>query len=200
MIATKREKTDLAISFWRWLFRGTGAKPGYKKAIDKWLPFHFSIGVALSLVVPISLSRAANAVLLPLAGIFVGLSFAWAGNAIVLLQSKEIGRLSNYLGGGFPEYVFTFQFAILTIITCLALWGLAALGVFDKTWPTRRIGLFYFSIKTFLYSFSSLTLRECWTVVVGAQSMLLLQKRIKEVDEKRKEEGEKDRDQIETHL
>lgn len=168
------------ISYWYWLFHGSGGKPGYRRLLNKWLLFHFLIGFLVSLAVSDALASAANTVLLPLAGIFVGLSFAWVGNAQALLQSAEISKLSDYHAGGYKEYVFVFQTAVLTILVTLIIWGLAGLRVFDTGWPTAAHPKMYLIIKVVLFCFASMTIRECWHVVMGAQMLLLVQKEIKD--------------------
>ncbi len=167
------------INYWSWFFKGSGGNPGYSRVLNKWILFHLLVGIVLSLLVTLDLGACADTVLLPLAGIFVGLSFAWAGNAQALLQSKEIQELSEHHEGGFIEYVFVYQTAILSILVTLVLWGIAGLQVFDKQWPTTSNITIYFCIKVFLFMLSSLTLRECWHVVMGAQWMLLIQNEIK---------------------
>lgn len=168
------------ISYWQWLFKGSGGRAGYRRLLDKWLFLHIPVGVLLAHLIPLDLQACANTVLLPLAGILVGLSFAWAGNAQALLQTEEIGKLSEYHKGGFVEYVFIYQTAILTILVTLIFWGFAGLGIYDQTWPTRCNPKIYFSVKTFLFVLSSLTLRECWQVVSGAHWMLRIRKEIKD--------------------
>lgn len=171
--------------FWSWFFRGSGAGPGIVRFLDRWLLVHIAAGVALALVVPIPLQDAATSLLLPVAGIFIGLSFAWGGNAQALLQSGEVETLSSFKEGGYEEYVYTFQAAILIILITLVLWAIAGLGVFDCVWPVRESVLEYGVIAGTLYFFSSLTLRECWHVVLGAQSLLLARFRIRQADIKR---------------
>lgn len=166
--------------FWSWFFRGSGAGPGIVRFIDRWLLAHIAIGTALSLIVPMPLEEAATSLLLPVAGIFIGLSFAWGGNAQALLQSAEVEGLSRFKEGGYEEYVYTFQAAILVILITLVLWALAGLGVFDCVWPANRGGKEYGMVAGILYFFSSLTLRECWHVVLGAQSLLLIRFRIRQ--------------------
>lgn len=166
------------VKYWRWLFSGQG----YKSVLNVWLVLHFIIGVFLSLIVIPDLQSCSSAVLLPLAGIFVGLSFAWAGNAQALMQSSEIYKLSQFHEGGFVEYVFVYQTAILSILVTLVLWGLAGLGVFDMVWPTKDHPSLYFIVKAFLFVMASLTLRECWQVVMGASWMLRIQRRIKQLE------------------
>ena len=122
----------------------------------------------------------ANTVLLPLVGILIGLSFAWAGNAQAMLQTREIASLSDYHEGGFAEYVYLYQTAILIILITLVLWGFAGLKVFDSWWPTQTANYPYFATKAFLFMLASLTLRSCWQVIMGSQWMLLAQKKIKE--------------------
>lgn len=165
--------------FWTWFFRGTGGKPGYRKFLDRWFFFHLILGIALAWVVPISLKEAANAVLLPLAGIFIGLSFAWGGNAQALLQTEEIEKLTDYHPGGFEDYIYTFQAAILAILVTLAGWGFAGLGLFDDVWPKTSSRPAYLCVAGSLFFLASLTIRECWHVVLGAQLMLIARRKIK---------------------
>src|SRR5215831_6519115 len=125
------------------------------------------------------LTTAGDTVLLPLAAILVGLCFAWAGNAQALLQTEDLQKMSEFHPGGFSEYVYTYESAILAILVTLVAWSFAGFGVFDKTWPTPISKYAYFVVKTLLFALSSLTLRECWHVVLGAQWMLLTRHKIK---------------------
>lgn len=168
------------ISFWRWFFRGSGAGPGVRRYLDWWLLIHFAVGAGLAFILPISLEKAGTGLLLPLAGIFIGLSFAWGGNAQALLQSSEITELSLHRSGGYEEYLYTYQSAVLLILLSLCLWAIAGLGIFDAVWPVCRSGSAYKSIAGVLFFFASITLRECWHVVLGAQSMLLVRFKIRE--------------------
>lgn len=162
-----------SLSFWRWFFRGTGGRTGFRRLVNAWLLFHLAIGAALAFIIPVDLGTAANAVLLPLAGVLVGLSFAWGGNAQALLQATEIEKLAEKHEGGIADYAFTFQAAILCVLLTLVVWGIAGLQIFDKAWPTPARPHTYFGVKTVLLSLSSLTVRECWHVVLGAQALLL---------------------------
>jgi len=77
------------VNYWRWFIKGSGAGAGITKFLDRWLALHIVLGIALALIVPIKTGEAATNFLLPLAGIFIGLSFAWGGNAQALLQSPK---------------------------------------------------------------------------------------------------------------
>jgi hypothetical protein len=165
--------------FWTWLLTRNTFRPGWRKYWNWWLALHVMIGGFLAWLVPLSLKDAANAVLLPLAGIFIGLSFAWAGNAQALMQTDEIQLVADHHRGGFAEYVFTFQAAVLTILTTLVAWGLAGLGVFDRECVWACPSWSYVGIRTLLFAAASITLRECWQVVLGAQWMLLSQRKVK---------------------
>ena len=162
-------------AYWTWFFKGSGGKPGFRRLVNLWLAFHIVVGLSLSYLVKSSLDQCANAVLLPLAGILIGLSFAWAGNAQALLQSKEIGKLTEHHEGGFVEYVYVYQTAILTILIALILWGLAGLKIFEDQWPTSSCEVGYFTVKALLFLFSSMALRECWHIVLSVQWMLIAQ-------------------------
>lgn len=167
------------LNYWRWFFRGTGSRPGFRRLVNTWLVVHLSIGAGVARLVGLDVATSANSVLLPLVGILVGLSFAWAGNAQALMQSPEIEELSTYHPGGFAEYVYAYQTAILAILLTLVLWGLAGLHVFDGTWPTEARAQLYFMVKALLFALCSLTLRECWHVVMAAQLMLIVRKEIR---------------------
>lgn len=172
-------------TFWRWFFRGTGEGPGVLRFWDRWLLPHALIGVFLAVALPITLKEAATALLLPVAGIFIGLSFAWGGNAQALLQTSEIENASNFRAGGYEEYVFTFQAAILLILITLGMWAIAGLAIFDDVWPTKENYRVYGTIASILFFLSSMTLRECWHVVLGAQSLLIMRFKIKQSKKKR---------------
>jgi hypothetical protein len=167
------EMSEDLTKFWSWFFYGGGGKPGYRRLINVWLLGHLVVGCVLAGLIRVEMRAAANTVLLPLAGILVGLSFAWAGNAQALLQTTEMENLSKHRRGGFAEYVYTYQAAILCILFTLVLWGVAGLELFDDLWPTANHFKSYLAVKALLFTFSSLTLRECWHVVMSAQLMLL---------------------------
>ena len=163
--------------FWKWLFCGLNDRPGFLQLIDRWFPFHVVIGLVLAKFVDMSLHEAAQTFLLPLAGIFIGLSFAWVGNALALLQASEIEKIANYHPDGIRTYVYTFQLAILVILLTLVAWGLAGLKVF--TLPVFSNSCIQYGIEAGLYVMASLTLRECWHVVIGSQLLILSRHQIR---------------------
>lgn len=164
-----------SISFWYWFFRGSGGKPGYRRLVNRWLVLHFVFGTAVAAIVQVDLSTAAGSVLLPLVGVLIGLCFAWSGNAQALLQADELQDLAEFHSGGFRDYVFTYQAAIFAILVTLVAWALAGFQVFDRSWPTSFRPFWYGVVENSLFALSSVTLRECWHVVLGAQWMLLSQ-------------------------
>ena len=138
----------------------------------------------MGFLVPVGATDAARSVLLPLASVFVGMSFAWIGNAQAILQSPEIDRLADVHPGGIETYVYAYQSAILAIIVTLVLWGIAALGVVDLPCPWSCPRFTYPVAKSALYMLASLTIRECWHVVMGAQMLLLTQRYVKRLPPK----------------
>lgn len=173
--------------YWNWFFFGYGRRPGFAKFLDRWLVAHFAVGCLLAWLVRISVSDAATTILLPLAGVLVGLSFAWGGNAQAVLGSDEFDAISDQHSGGIEEYAFTFQNAILCLLVTLALWGLAGLKVFDTTWPTAKCPNLLFAVEAALYFLGSLSLRECWQVVLAAHYLLVMRK--KAIDAKKQQEA-----------
>lgn len=166
-------------SFWKWFFSGIDGRPGYRKVANVSLFLHLGVGLTLTFLVPVTLREAANSVLLPLTGIFIGLSFAWGGNAQALLQTEEVERVTTFHPGGAAHYIFTFQAAIVAILATLGCWGLAGLGIFDLRWPVTPSSIPYRIVSIVMYMLTSLTVRECWHVVLGAQTLLLLRQTIR---------------------
>jgi hypothetical protein len=192
------------INFWKWFFIGgdvdepaTGQgnelysknKAGIFAYIDIWLFLHIIIGCLLMLIVPVKINDAAKSILLPLAGIFIGLTFAWGGNAVTLMQSEEINILADYKRGGLREYVFKFQAAIFVLLFTMVSWGLAGLDVFERFYSNSGPNILYRSIEVFLFFLVSLSIRDCWHVVMGAQAMILYKRKIRKAMDKSKTNG-----------
>jgi len=161
--------------YWTWLFRGLSGKPGIAKFWNVWLLLHLAVATGLTLWVSLPLSEVARTMMLPLAGIFVGLSFAWAGNAQALLQSDEIEKIFERHTDGIENYIYTFQTAILTVLLSLVGWGLSGLKVFDH----HSLSCIAPYIEGMLYFTSSIAFRECWHVILGSQLLILNRYKIK---------------------
>jgi hypothetical protein len=163
------------LDFWKWFFVGRDSRAGWKRFVNRWLILHAGVGALLIWLIPVTLEKSAQTVLLPLAGVFVGMTFAWVGNAQAVLQSPELDRVSANRAGGIEDYVHTFQAAILTILTTLVVWGSAALGLLERPcgWACPTWG--YEVVGAALYGLASLALRECWHVMLGAQMLFLMQ-------------------------
>jgi hypothetical protein len=161
------------VTYWRWFLQGSGGRPGYRSVISAWLVLHVAAGAILAWSVDLSLERSASTVLIPLVSVLVGLSFAWGGNAVGLLQTKGVRDLTSQHPGRLPEYAFIFQTAILVVLVALVVWGVAGLGVFDARWPTSARGKSYAVLETLLYAIASLTVREAWHVAFGTQALLV---------------------------
>lgn len=161
-------------SFWRWLIFGLEGPSGLRMLLlNPWILVHIMTGVGLAELVDFPIYEAAQLFLFPLAGIFIGLSFAWAGNAQALLMEKEIEWLADFHPDGIHTYVYTFQLAILVILVTLVIWGLAALRIFEV------IQQHNFVVEVVLYFLASLTVRECWHVVLGSQLLILARRAVR---------------------
>ena len=165
--------------FWGWFFRGRdGRRCGFLRVFDEWTPVHIILGFLISKIVPLSIYDSASGMLLPLSGALIGLTFAWAGNANALLQTEELDAVTEQSKGSFQRYVFTYQAAILVVLGAIVIWAIASLQVFEATWPGQNSNA-YFVIKVALFSYTSLTVRECWHVVLGTHLMLIAKNKIK---------------------
>jgi len=169
--------------YWTWLFKGLNGKPGIAKFLNVWLLLHIAVATALAIWISIPLAEVARTMMLPLAGIFIGLSFAWAGNAQALLQTDEIEKLAEQHEDGIENYIYTFQTAILAILLSLVGWGLAGLKAFDA----NSLSIIAPFVEWILYLISSIALRECWHVILGSQLLILNRSEIKSSKSKRGE-------------
>jgi len=155
--------------YWKWLFKGLNGKAGLRKFLDVWIIFHALIAYALSEIITMPLHDVSRTLMLPIASIFIGLSFAWAGNAQALLQTEELKKLFENHTDGLKNYIYTFQTSILIILVLLVGWGLAGLQVFQGVYVPYLPRL----PELVLYFISSLAFRECWHVVLGSQILIL---------------------------
>jgi hypothetical protein len=169
------------INYWTWFFRGRNGDAGWRSVFNWWLLWHVVVGLVISRLVVLPLNEAAKAVLLPMAGVFVGMSFAWVGTALSIIQTEEIDALAKEHPVGIESYVYTFQTAILILLISLTAWGIAGLGAFERPCHLLCPWWGYAAMSVCLYAFASLTLRECWHVVLGSQMLLLYQRAIKKV-------------------
>ena len=139
---------------------------------------HGAVGIVVANAVQLNVTDAARATLLPLAGVFVGMSFAWVGSAQAISQSIEVDKLAKRNPAGFESYVYPFQLAILGMLVALGAWGLGALGLFDQRCLWRCPGWSYTAVESALYGLASLVFRLCWQVVLGSQMLLLYQRAV----------------------
>ena len=155
---------------------GTKGRPGIVAFADRWLFLHIAVGLLLAKYVAVPLNEVANSFLLPLAGILIGLVFAWGGNATALLQTDEIEDMTMHHPEGFEYYLFKFQTAILVVMAILIAWGFAGLRLYELA-PSHRLQK---AVAVLLYASSSVAMRECWHVVLMAQGLLLARRQIRE--------------------
>ncbi len=163
-------------SFWRWWFRY-----GTTRYFDRWLLVHIVFGYFLATNVTMNFEHAASVIVIPLVGVLVGLSFAWAGNALAMLQSTELALMASKNPRGMKDYLYTYQAAILALIVCIVLWSLVALGLHHIK---LFAGLSPFQIilgKMGFFALSSLSIRECWQIVLSTQWLLLSKHKINEL-------------------
>lgn len=165
------------LAFWPWF-----ARTGVRTLVDAWLVIHVGIGFALATAVTPALSQVAQNVFLPFASVLVGLAFAWGGNAMAVLQSRELHEIGKQpvASDAYRDWVFQYQFAILVVMLVLVVWALAALGVTDRVAqliPHQSLTACRLAGRTAAFALSSVAIRESWSVVLGVHSMLLAQNR-----------------------
>lgn len=175
------------ISFFTWFLKGFGgSKSGLKRIFDGWLIFHILIGISLAFIIDTPIKDVSRVILLPLMGILIGLTFAWAGNAQGFIQTKEIIEVSKNKPGGYIDYIFIYQFSIFSVLLCTGVWAIAAFDIkqidcFDR--PVHPRFLTYLQktgIKSILYFTLSFTIREAWSTIQGVHYFLIVKNKIYE--------------------
>ncbi len=157
-------------SFWQWFFRGT-ANDGWRLFVSINSLTHAVIAIILSTLIAKDLASIAGLVILPLAGVLVGMTFAWGANAYAIIQTKEIRLLAKQRSGGVSRYAYLYQLAILVILTTLILWGIIALFADKDFKKSSPICNFVFSFV--LWFLTSLSVNECWSTIEATRSLLM---------------------------
>lgn len=160
-------------TFWQWLWHGLGDRPGFHRLLG-WPAFaHLLVGILAAYAVSKPLHEVAAQALFPLIGIFVGLTFSWAGNAHALLQSKEVLKIARNRSGGIAEYVYTFQLCVLVVLLVITAWMFPLLGLEYFGSAFIEVDKFNLIAGVLLYSLISLAFRTSWQAVLGANMLLL---------------------------
>lgn len=165
--------------FWHWLIIGdrsssrshevASKSPGIYKLFNVWSIIYICIAIYITNTFVIELKVLAASMLLPAAGLFIGVAFAWGGNAHAILQTKEIEELAQYKDGGFEDYAYTFQLSMLIVLLTITLWTLAGIGIFENL-PSPYIQY----VTIFILSLSAIAIRECWHIIVGSTELLIM--------------------------
>jgi len=172
-----KEHIRKELSFWHWLHQ-----EGLRRLRDRWAFAHGSIGALLAWSMDTPLSTIATSALIPIGSLIVGLAFAWSGNIGALLQSVELQEIGTHDNGRtFRNWVFTYQLAVLVVLTTACVWSLIAAGFFENgivgtaiawTLPewSHTMG------RALAFALMSLTVRECWQVALGTPRKILAQR------------------------
>lgn len=170
---TRERKDGSSIStFWEWFFWGRNGKPGIGKLLDGWIILDILVGAFCYAYVDKPLSCVAGSVLLPLSGIFIGISLAWNGAAQAIIDSDEIRLMGEFHERGYAEYPYTFQNAVLIIFITLAFWGVASLELFEQSFLVS-FPFGHYLIHVVLYGLASMCLRICWRTISFSHELLL---------------------------
>lgn len=163
-------------TFWQWLFRNGDTAAGWRRLVDGFLALHLLVGATVARLTTAGLADAASVVLFPLAGVVIGLAFAWGANSVAMMQVPEAEEFAQSHAGGVREYLRVFQLGVLVVLTVTVAWGLCGLGV-----PQAAVALVFGGNTpacprlwgaVVMFSLSSLAVRTAWQIVVGTQELL----------------------------
>lgn len=166
--------------FWKWLLTD-----GLRQFVDKWVLFHLILGYCLQLFLKIPLYEVAMKAFAPFSALLIALVFAWSGSVSSILQAKEMNDIRKINGFMiFKNYVFNFQLATLLNFILIISWIFLSLDPFKGHQTNQYI---YTSIRTIVYAFSSLVIRECWNMILRLQLHLISIALIRDKDDTRGE-------------
>lgn len=155
-------KEDL--SFWRWFFRGSGGRAGFRRLLSVWMLADIGVGLLIAFLVDRPLQSVAQDMIFPASGIFIGIALAWAGNMSAIVLSQETVELSKRNRGGIQNYVFPFQLGMLVFLIVFIIWSLLSFGINPIT-KTHHVSLGYVTFETACYATASLAIRTTWQVI-----------------------------------
>lgn len=184
MFRIKDDKSDPP-NFWDWLFTGYNARAGILKLFDTWLILHVVVGLACALLTQQRLEEFSHKLLLPLAAVLFGIAFAWIGVAQGLLQTDELRKFTRGNPDGHLNYIYGFLLSCLILVTTLVIWGLVGLGIVDQIIPEKEFPSAYIGIKSVVFFVLSMSIRECWQVMIGAAYLLRARLAVQDHDEKK---------------
>lgn len=161
-------KSSEGLSYWKWLFHGLkGEKPGIFLYWNKWLAFHIAISIIISIVTNEVKQSTAQTIVIPFVSILIAITVAWCGNIVVLLNNDEIIELTEKHKLGIEEYSYSVQNVILCLLITIISWTLYGIGLFNNFYGT-----------TWLFFLSSLTIRECWHLIMFVQLLTIARTKI----------------------
>lgn len=166
----EKRQDGKVITFWQWLAFGVpGGQSGLAQAfVDVKVLIHVLVGGILAwATMDNPTSELGGDLMLPFAVVLVGLCFASVGYACSLLQNPDVESIVDRDNEGIENYVFGYQFAILSTLTVAVSWGLAALGIFDCL-----TGVLNFAARFVLFFMASFSVNQCWGTALFALEMI----------------------------
>lgn len=159
------------MKYWQWLFKGLrGGPAGIKRFYNRWLVLHISVGVVFAFLTPVPIYIAADSILTPLAVVLVGFIFIWT-TTLQVLQSNRMAELFKAHPHSYDKYVCVYQTAILVFFVTLCAWIIGDLHIYDEVLGASFL---CYLVKVLLFFMSSVTVRECWHLVLSVAKLSLI--------------------------
>ncbi len=189
--------------FWKWFLFGLGAReksrPGYRRLLSWFIVLDVMLGIGAMFLTDKSFEQLATSVLVPLAGVFVGVSLTWGGAAQSTMDSNELRMMGLARSDGeYADYPYAFQSAVLVIFTSLVLWGGAGMGLWDKIVKLAAGPWLRIVIGAILVGFISMSIRLCWQMILFSHELLLAKNEVWIMVE-RKKQDQKDSQELSSH-
>lgn len=169
-------------TFWKWLL-GPHESGGFNitTVFDGWLFFHASIALILLFLLRVTPYEFAAKALFPAASILVGMAVAWTSRAATILQDKNFKSKMISEKNPIENYVYSYQFSLLIIISCVVFVSIMASGGINFKFINPNLA---YNVSGFsMYFLLSMSIRECWQVINFSSMLSLLSDKVHERDE-----------------
>lgn len=165
--------------YWCWFL-----KYGYKGIINKWLVIHFVVGISLAMLSGNNLKEISIAVIFPVSGMLLSVCMAWSGAFSALINTPEILQLIEKIKTPDRDvkYIYSYQTSVLVLVSTTVIWAIMA--IIGQTVENAIIMHCYYediaflSIKTAIFSTSSIAVRETWGITKYANSLQVAKTKI----------------------
>lgn len=159
-------------TFWQWMRKGSGGKPGWRRLINAWNLLDLGVGAFLAYVVEAPIVEVSKVAILLSFGLIIGM-LVLVSPFSSLMRSREVRLVAKHSAGGWLDYVYTYQASIFAALIVPFVWAFVGAANFGENW----------FLEAGVFALTCLVFRECWSVINGVSWLLQWQNAVVETEE-----------------